>query len=86
MRMYRVVAKSRGKYNNVAMGARYCVTQRSAVKLAALFQASECDYAVEKFTRLHGDIFAWSESEISEKFWEKMWDIVEKDLDNDDEV
>jgi hypothetical protein len=83
--MYRVVVKSKGKYNNVTMGARYCLTKRSAVRLAALFQSSECDYTVEKFTRLHNDIFSWSENEIGENFWEKMWDIVEKDLDNSDE-
>ena len=84
--MYRVVAKSSGKYNNVTLGARYCFTKNSAATLAALFQSSECDYVVEKFTRLHGDIFSWSENEVSEKVWEKMWKILEKDLDNPDEV
>ena len=84
--MYRVIIKTSGKYNNVATGARYCITQRSAIKMAAQFHMSECDYEVEKFVRLHGDIFAWSAHEIGEKFWEKMWDIVEKDLDNDDDV
>ena len=83
--MYRVVVNSRGKYNNVILGARYCFTKKSAASLAALFQVYECDYTVEKFTRLHGDIFTWSQNEVSEKVWEKMWKIVEKDLNNSNE-
>jgi hypothetical protein len=82
--MYRVVVKSRGKYNNVAIGTRYCFTKKSAASLAALFHVCECDYTIEKFSRLHGDIFSRSEHEVSEKVWEKMWEIIEKDLDNSD--
>ena len=84
-KMYRVVVNSHSKYNNGAMGARYCFTKKSAASLAALFHMCECDYTIEKFTRLHGDIFIWSQNEVSEKVWKKMWKIVEKDLDNSDE-
>ena len=83
--MYRVVAKSKGKYNNVVLGARYCFTKKSAARIAALFQIDGCEYSIETFTRLHGDVFMWSQNEVSAKVWEKMWEIVEKDLDNPDE-
>lgn len=77
--MYRVTIKSRGKYNNATLGARYCLTKRSAVHLAALFIEEECDLTVEKWTRVHGDIFCWSESEVSEIFWDKVYKIAEKE-------
>ena len=77
--MYRVTVKSRGKYDNVTMGARYCLTKMSAIQLAALFAGSECDMTVEKWTRMHRDTFCWSEHEISEVFWDKVYKIVEKE-------
>ena len=76
--MYRVVVKSRGKYNNVVPGARYCFTKKSAAEMAALFDTSECDYEVEKFVRLHDDVFCWSDSAVSEKVWKKMQKIIDK--------
>ena len=82
--MYRVIVKTAGKYNNVVLGARYCFTKKSAARLMALFHISECDYEIEKLVRLNDDIFFWSKAEVSEKVWEKMWEIVEKNLDNDE--
>ena len=55
--MYRVVVKSRGKYNNVVLGARYCLTKRSVINLAVSLESLECEFDVEKFIRIHGDIF-----------------------------
>lgn len=78
--MYRVVVKSRGKDNNVVPGARYCLTKRSVIGLAVAFESCECGYEIEKFVRLHGDIFGWSNA-IDEKIWEK----IEKALDNEPE-
>lgn len=75
--MYRVVVKSKGKYNNVVPGARYCLTKRSVIDLAVTFDLSECDYEIEKFVRLHDDIFAWSGSGVSEKIWDKIYEILE---------
>ena len=80
--MYRVIAKTSGKYHNVATGARYCFTKRSAAKMAALFHMSECDYEVEKFVRLHADVFCWSDSEVSEKVWKKMQKIIDNSDDS----
>lgn len=77
--MYRVTVKSRGKYGNVTMGARYSLTKRSAIRLTALFVGDECDLTVEKWTRMHGDTFCWSESEVNEVFWDKVYEIVEKE-------
>ena len=75
--MYRVVVKSKGKHNNVVPGARYCFTKRSVIDLAVTFDLSECEYEIEKFVRLHDDIFAWSGSGVSEKIWDKIYEILE---------
>ena len=76
--MYRVVVKSRGKYNNVMLGARYCFTKRSTVALASEFMAIECECSVEKFVRLHRDIFSWSDVEVGSDVWERIYDALEE--------
>ena len=78
--MYRVVVKSRGKNNNATLGARYCLTKRSVIDLAVTFESCKCEYDIEKFVRIHGDIFGWSDA-IDEKIWEK----IDKALDNEPE-
>ncbi len=78
--MYKVTVKTRGKDDKAALGARYCLTKRSAIDLAVTFESCECEYEVEKFVRLHGDMFAWSDA-IGEDFWEK----VDEALDNEPE-
>ena len=83
--MYRVVVKSRGKYNNIVLGARYCFTKRSVIELAVMFARVECEFDVEKFIRIQGDVFAWSDSVISEKIWDKIYKILEGE-DEDAEV
>ena len=75
--MYRVVVKSRGKYNNVVLGARYCLTRRSAINLAVSLESLECKFDVEKFIRIHGDIFTWSDTEVSEKIRDKFYETLE---------
>ena len=79
--MYRVVVNSRGKHNNAALGARYCFTKRSVIKLVTTFTKEECEFEVEKLTRIHGDIFSWSNAEVS---W-KIWDKINEALDNEPE-
>lgn len=76
--MYRVVVKSRGKYNNATLGARYCFTKRSVVSLASNFMANECECSVEKFVRLHRDIFSWSDVEVGSDVWDKIYDALEE--------
>lgn len=69
--MYRVVVNSRGKYGNVALGARYCLFKRSAADLVALFDSVQCDYRVEKFVHLSDGVFCWSEIEGRKIFHKK---------------
>lgn len=76
--MYRVVVESKGKYNNAVLGARYCLTKRSIVHLAASFMVSECECRVEKFVRLHSDIFCWSGVEVGSDVWERIYDTMAK--------
>ena len=74
--MYRVVVESRGKYNNAMLGARYCFTKRSIVSLASNFMAMECECRVEKFVRLHRDIFSWSDVEVGSDVWDRIYDAI----------
>lgn len=78
--MYRVVVKSRGKHNNVVLGARYCLTKRSVIGLAVRFESCECEYDIEKFVRIHGDIFYWSDA-IDEKIWEKIDEALDNEVE-----
>ena len=77
--MYRVTVKTRGKDNNAVLGARYCFTKRSVVKLAVTFSEAECEFEVEKFVRCHGDIFSWSRADVSWKIWEKIEEALDKE-------
>lgn len=71
--MYRVVVKSKGKYDNTVLGARYCFTKRSVIHLATTFIESESVFCVEKLVRIHSDIFCWSaDTEAFSKFWDKL--------------
>lgn len=76
--MYRVIVKDSGKYHNVALGARYCLTKHTAINLAVMFDEVDCIYEVEKLVRLNKDIFYWSEGEVDEKFWEKVRKKLDK--------
>lgn len=76
--MYKVTVKSSGKYHNVALGERYCLTKRTAINMAVMFDLSECEYDVEKFVRLNEDVFCWSEGEVGDKFWRKVWKRLDK--------
>lgn len=77
--MYKVTIKSRGKYNNVVPGERYCFTKHSAIDLAITFAKVDCEFDVEKLTRVSKDIFCWSDSGVSEAFWDKFYKIIEKE-------
>ena len=70
--MYRVVVKSKGKYNTV-LGARYCFTKRSVIDLATTFIENESVFCVEKLVRIRGDIFCWS-ADIDDfiALWDKL--------------
>lgn len=72
--MYRITVKTAGKDNIISTGARFCFTKRSVIKLATLFSHKGCEIDVEKFVRLHDDIFAWSDADVSEELWDKIFD------------
>jgi hypothetical protein len=60
------------------LGARYCFTKRSIVTLTSEFMASECECSVEKFVRIHKDIFCWSDAEVGSDVWDKIYDALEE--------
>lgn len=70
--MYKVIVNSSGKYNNVALGARYCLTRKIAIRLANLFLGDNCDITIERFIRC-GDAFVWSDA------WEETKIIFDED-------
>lgn len=76
--MYRVIVKDSGKDGNVTLGARYCFRKKSIVHLITLFTECDCDFTVEQFIRIHGDIFCWSDSAISEKIWDMVDNMLDK--------
>ena len=82
--MYRVVVKSRGKHNNASLGTRYCFTKRSVIELAVTFKVLECEFEIEKLTRLHGDIFSWSTADVSWKIWDKIYETLEEEGEDED--
>ena len=83
--MYRVVVESRGKYNNVVLGARYCFTKHSIVSLASHFMANECKCTVEKFVRLNRDIFCWSDVEVGSDVWDRIYDAIAELTEEEEE-
>lgn len=81
--MYRVIVNSRGKNNNVTLGVRYCLTKHTVIDLAVTFESCECEYDIEKFVRIHRDIFGWSDA-IDEKIWEKIEEALEERVEEND--
>lgn len=75
--MYRVVVKDKGK-GNVVPGVRYCFRKKSVAHLIALFTECDCDFTAEKFIRISGDTFCWSDNYISDKIWDMVDDMLDK--------
>ena len=70
--MYKVIVNTSGRYNNVTLGARYCLTRKSAIKLANLFLGEDCDIKIAKFIRC-GDAFVWADA------WEETKIVFDED-------
>lgn len=79
--MYKIIIKSSGKYHNARVGERYCITKKSAINLIQTFLDCECDIEVEKFVRLHGDIFCWTDDDEGDKVFDYYYDRL---TDEDD--
>lgn len=81
--MYRITVNSCGKYHNVTLGPRYCFFKKSAKELIDLFLDNKCKIIVEKFIRVHNDIFVWSSYAEDEPVlmyaFEKQWEIEENE-------
>lgn len=74
--MYRITVKTTGKYDNVRIGAMYCLTKKGARELVKLYDEFECDFIVEKFVRISGTTFCWSDYEVEDSifpddYWEE---------------
>lgn len=76
--MYRVVITSVGKYGNATLGARYCLTKRSIIKLATYFMSMKCECKIEKFARLYDDVFCWSDIDFNSNIWAKIYNALEE--------
>ena len=76
--MYRVVVTSVGKYGNATLGARYCFTKRSVIKLASYCMLMKNECKIEKFVRLYGDVFCWSDVVFNSDIWEKIYNTLEE--------
>ena len=73
--MYRITVKTTGKYSNVCVGSRYCLTKKDARKLVNSFFKSECNFTVEKFIRIAGTVFCWSDYEVEDSIYPNdYWD------------
>lgn len=73
--MYKITVKTSGKYHNVVLGARYCLSKKEAISFAKLLLETDADFTIEKFVRLTGLMFAWSSSELSDKMISKIYGI-----------
>ena len=75
--MYRFTIKSGGKFHNVALGTRYCLTKKTAKSLIDLFYIrNDCDLVVEKLIRISPDIFCWSDCDEDDavfKYFDEVW-------------
>ena len=68
--MYRINVLSRGKYDNVELGYRYCFRKKSAIEMIDIFMDSDSKITVEKLIRLHGDVFSWNNNLEDDKVFD----------------
>ena len=77
--MYRITVRTTGKYSNVALGPRYCLTKKSAIDLIDTFFDSGCELGLEKFIRIHHDVFCWDTDGYGDKvfdyFFNRQWEL-----------
>ena len=73
--MYRIDVLSTGKYNNVALGPRFCLFKRTAKRLVDEFSEVDCSLKVSKLIRCSDDVFCWSEGEVEDEIVENLLDI-----------
>lgn len=74
--MYKIEVISSGKYSNVVLGPRYCLTKKTVIKFAKLLDEVEADYEITKFVRLTDTMFGWTDSD---DHLDKIWDCINKE-------
>lgn len=74
--MYRINVLTRGRYNNVNRGYRYCFLKKTAIEMIDTFMSARCEITVEKLIRLHGDVFFWSDILEDDKVFDHYFDRV----------
>ncbi len=72
--MYRINVLTRGKYDNVELGYRYCFRKKSAIEMIDIFMDSDSNITVEKLVRLHSDVFAWNNNLEDDKVFNHYFD------------
>lgn len=72
--MYRINVLTHGKYNNVELGYRYCFRKKSAIELIDTFMDTGSEITVEKFIRLHGDVFGWNDNLENDNVFDHYFD------------
>lgn len=73
--MYRINVLTKGENHRIATGYRYCFRKKTAKYLIKFFSVElECQIEVEKFVRIHDDIFAWS----GDDYKDSVFDYYEK--------
>jgi hypothetical protein len=68
--MYRINVLTRGKYNNVKRGYRYCFRKKSAIDMIDTFLSARCEITVEKLIRIHSDVFCWNDDLEDDKVFD----------------
>lgn len=77
--MYRITVNTEGKYNNVALGPRYCFFKKTAKHLIQLFLNLSCEIYVQKLVHV-GDIFTWSDYEVKDAVFSYYEHAIGKNL------
>ena len=72
--MYRINVLTRGRYNNVKRGYRYCFRKKSAIELIDTFMNARSKITVEKLIRIHRDVFCWNDDLENDKVFDHYFD------------
>lgn len=75
--MYRINVLTRGRFNNVKRGSRYCFCKKSAIEMIDTFMNARCEITVEKLIRIHGDIFCWNDSLENDRVFNHYFDRLD---------
>jgi hypothetical protein len=70
--MYKIIGTFSDEFNSMIFNARYCLTRKSAIKLANLLLKSNRNIIVAKWSHC-GDIFFWSDA------WEDTKIIIDEE-------